>query len=376
MNNSIWPKIFSTLIASTFLFLSGCSSIPTSTGGLGNISAKLKSVFVTSKAGQTGEKEALVGSASHTAQSLSHVVSQSATNQISVDGANRGQRPVNANEYFDELGATQAVYQEPVYQESVPANLNQGYSSEHQYPAPYPPQYNMSNQVNSEYAHPQMAPIPYYPADPRLVGVPHQQSSSATFTQRYPPHVPVQHQPNTEIPATTPRMTERPTRQGAVTNQPQNAVSNYPTYESAVNATYDPAYHQPPAQRQTSGMNIQGTVLRNQAQTATERAIELMAELEVMRQKHQASIAQIKASKLTIATQKGEIKDSKDRLYQANRQNAKFREMVASLRVKVEDLESEKVAMQESSDKSLREIESTLDSVLMDSLSKARDRDE
>ena len=115
-------------------------------------------------------------------------------------------------------------------------------------------------------------------------------------------------------------------------------------------------------------------MLRQQAPTATERAIGLLAEIDQLRLKNKEYDEKFKQLDLMIESQKAELKKSQELLSKANRQNATFRETVASLKVKSQDLESDKITIQETADKSLREIESTLDKVLVDSLTKARNR--
>ena len=155
---------------------------------------------------------------------------------------------------------------------------------------------------------------------------------------------------------------------------------SHPLTPADSHALPHPSSQSPPSQSyaspntHTPGLNIQGTVLRQQAPTATERAIGLLAEIDQLRLKNKEYDEKFKQLDLMIESQKAELKKSQELLSKANRQNATFRETVASLKVKIQDLESDKITIQETADKSLREIESTLDKVLVDSLTKARNR--
>ncbi|MFK7765626.1 MAG: hypothetical protein AB8B55_00185 [Mariniblastus sp.] len=293
----------------------------------------------------------------------------------------------------------------------------------------YPDQYGVLQNSRPQEAAPDFV-LEDYPSMDTTIDQPfpnQQQQSSVTFSQNIPAdqrnqqgQQPMNQQQFSRQQQYSHQQQQQPAHQQPYQYQPAHQKLYQPGYQPAPGPTYVPSHHQAmpglpgglpanqtpqmqslhneyliqpvyPSQRETSNLQmhsqssrqyqhspqssaIQGDFLRKQAQTATERAIELVAELKRMRELNEDYQLQIKGLNQTITSKNNEIKKSNELLSAANRQNARFREMVANLRVKVEDLEQEKVAIIKSSDKSLREIESTLDNVLMHSLSKSRER--
>ncbi len=457
MNKPVCPNFFPVLIAVAVSFpICGCARLPPP-GRLEGVTSSLNKLVALPKTAQRERQASTTpvaqgSSANNQQQALSQVVVQPRVGNADVAQTKHRVQLANSNEH-QRRNATQAMYQAPVQpntNENFASQYSAGrnYANELQYPAPYPPQYNVSHPQNQFYSEPRRVllnqPLDYQ-TDPRWINST-QHRSSATYTQHAPAReAPTQSEPvvhyqqqgqvpavqlqpqivQSRMPSTqslqpieqyqrpvnsglpgasfptqqeayaTPRLIPNPivrpranlsvaesTREmhGGSVNQSASTMTYIDEYSQPMTAADSHALSHPSSQSyaspntHTPGLNIQGTVLRQQAPTATERAIGLLAEIDQLRLKNKEFDEKFKQLDAMIESQKAELKKSQELLSKANRQNATFRETVASLNVKIQDLEHDKITIQENADKSLREIESTLDKVLVDSLTKARDR--
>ena len=117
------------------------------------------------------------------------------------------------------------------------------------------------------------------------------------------------------------------------------------------------------------GVKFYGSELRSHDQTATEIAIEL-------EDKNAELLAQIKVKELEIlqmeekASQQKQVLERTDALLKkSNRLAALLREKIAKQNLAIQDLEKEKMAIELSADRALKDIESNLDGMLMNSIS-------
>lgn len=116
------------------------------------------------------------------------------------------------------------------------------------------------------------------------------------------------------------------------------------------------------------GVNVRGSEFRIPNPTATELMIGLKDENVVLKNDIRGLNANIKGLNQELADERKTRFLLEEGLAEKARTEQKLREMVASLQVKVEDLEAEKLAAKQQFDNALREIESNLDAVLLNSL--------
>ena len=121
-----------------------------------------------------------------------------------------------------------------------------------------------------------------------------------------------------------------------------------------------------------NGFNMFGTELRQVVQTATERALEMQIRNEQLREQLKAMTREAEKLAVENAKQKASLEDSNERLNKSNRLAASLREKIATLNVEVQELQKEKVMIEINADKALKEIESELDAMLLDSLSQLK----
>ena len=124
----------------------------------------------------------------------------------------------------------------------------------------------------------------------------------------------------------------------------------------------------------SDGISISGTELRFQDQTATEIAIEL-------EDKNAELLTQIKAKEFEIlqmekkADQQDQILINANALLnKSNRLAALLREKIAKKNVAIQDLEKEKMKIELNADRALKDIESNLDDMLMNSISSTQSK--
>jgi hypothetical protein len=120
------------------------------------------------------------------------------------------------------------------------------------------------------------------------------------------------------------------------------------------------------------GLNMVGTQLRLDFDTATEIAYELRVENESLRNQLNASHARIEELLQQIQEKQVTLSSTKELLTNSNRLAAQLRERIASQTVKLQDLEKEKQTIERNADKALKEIETNLDEILIDTISKRK----
>lgn len=121
------------------------------------------------------------------------------------------------------------------------------------------------------------------------------------------------------------------------------------------------------------GMNLYGSELRQRTLTASEVALHLKDQNELLKREIHALQAHGRQLALKIEEQKKQLQQSRENLLNEQRQSDDYRKLVAKLNVKIQSLEQEKVSIEQDADRALREIESTLDTLLLDSVTNARE---
>lgn len=120
-----------------------------------------------------------------------------------------------------------------------------------------------------------------------------------------------------------------------------------------------------------SGVNVNGAVLRHPQQTATELAIGLQDENDFLRERNEILLQEIAQLKLSVASAKKLAVQNAELLTASDRLNNALRDSVSQLKVRVQDLDRENHEIQRNADKALRDIEQTLDRVLVNSISQS-----
>lgn len=120
------------------------------------------------------------------------------------------------------------------------------------------------------------------------------------------------------------------------------------------------------------GINVGGSELRRRSATATERALQLKNENEALRQKLEALGVRVSTLQKDIESRDEQLRVARRQTDETNRTNASLRDSIATFKVKLRESENEKIAIQRHADSALKEIESTLDAVLLNTLSDAR----
>ncbi len=117
------------------------------------------------------------------------------------------------------------------------------------------------------------------------------------------------------------------------------------------------------------GVNVVGSEFRIPNPTATELMIGLKDENETLKEKIVGLKTEIKGLNQVVADERKARFLVEENLAEKVRQEQKLRKFIASLQVKLEDLEAEKTATKQQFDQALREIESNLDAALLNSMS-------
>lgn len=118
-----------------------------------------------------------------------------------------------------------------------------------------------------------------------------------------------------------------------------------------------------------NGINVTGSEFRIPQRTATELMIDYKDDNEFLKG-HVANLnTEITKLKQDLATETTAHESTKARLEQMVRQERQLREVIASLQVKVEDLEAANIEAKKEFDAALQQIESNLDAALMNSIS-------
>jgi hypothetical protein len=210
----------------------------------------------------------------------------------------------------------------------------------------------------------------------------YQQPVAPTYSNLQPPPQPnyvPQHQPQVYHPAHQPMMSQpmpvEPYNQQTYSQQivQENYRQNYTGQPSPI------IQQQPPFDPQqtgtgylANGMNLVGTELRLDFRTATEIAYDLQDQNEALRKQLSASNAKIEQLSQKIQEQQATLSSTQDLLTKSNRLAALLREKIASQKVKVQNLEKEKKMIEENADEALKDIEATLDTMLIDTISKSK----
>lgn len=122
------------------------------------------------------------------------------------------------------------------------------------------------------------------------------------------------------------------------------------------------------------GVNVVGSEFRSPQPTATEIMILLKDENKKLREKIAAMDGDIRGLKDIIKTERVAREHVDGELKVSQSQNQKLLEMVAKLQVQVENLNAEKITIKQQADEALKQIETNLDTVLLNSMSKAPQR--
>lgn len=160
-------------------------------------------------------------------------------------------------------------------------------------------------------------------------------------------------------------------------------VASYPPGQDSRSAQFsDAAYGHSPivnsngagagSGHYNDGANLYGLELRSRTVTATERAIFLNEQNAMLRSDIELLRTQIRQLMQRIEDQDQELQRASNIAHRKDMEMAAFRRTIAQLNVKIAGLEDDKQAIKLDADKTLRQIESTLDDLLMDSVSNSK----
>ena len=160
-------------------------------------------------------------------------------------------------------------------------------------------------------------------------------------------------------------------------SDPAHYAPMFPSTQTTGYPLTDYPAERPPAMGQPSGtghlmdgMNLYGSELRQRTITGSEVAEQLRGENELLKREIQTLRGQLNQLSQHIKEQDRQLSQSRDELLRGQGVNAELRQSMARLKVKVQDVEREKIEIERNADKALREIETTLDNLLLDSVSK------
>lgn len=122
-----------------------------------------------------------------------------------------------------------------------------------------------------------------------------------------------------------------------------------------------------------NGLNIRGSEFRIPQRTATELMIDYKDENLFLNEEITRLKAEITGLRQDLANETTAHESTMARLEQMVRQERQLREVIASLQVKVEDLEAANIEAKKQFDSVLQQIETNLDSALMNSMSRQSD---
>lgn len=117
-------------------------------------------------------------------------------------------------------------------------------------------------------------------------------------------------------------------------------------------------------------VNVVGAEFRSRNPTATEIMILMKSENQMLRNKIVGLNSNVQKQQQIIAQERAARESVEAELVGSNNQNRELREMIAKLQVEVEQLQLDKQAVEQRADRALREIESALDSTLINSVIK------
>ena len=135
---------------------------------------------------------------------------------------------------------------------------------------------------------------------------------------------------------------------------------------------FDPSFPGGTLMHLSDGIRVSGSQLRDRPPTATERALQLKTENDALRQKLSSLESRVDVLSGDIK-RRDEALVAADRLTQeAHRANAMLRDSIATHKVRLKAAENETLSARRSSDAALAEIESTLDAVLLNKLTRQK----
>lgn len=117
-------------------------------------------------------------------------------------------------------------------------------------------------------------------------------------------------------------------------------------------------------------VNVVGAEFRQRNPTATEIMISMKSENQMLRRKITELNLNVQRQQQIIAQERGVRESVEAELVASKNQNRELREMIAKLQVELEQLQLDKQAVEQRADRALREIESALDSTLINSVIK------
>ncbi len=122
----------------------------------------------------------------------------------------------------------------------------------------------------------------------------------------------------------------------------------------------------------TDGIRVSGSHLSTRPLTATERALELKSENDELYRELSALKARVGNLTRDIKRRDSALKESNRLTQEAHRANAILRDSIAVYKVRLSDAEKENRSIRQNADRTLEEIENTLDAVLVNTLSQKR----
>lgn len=120
------------------------------------------------------------------------------------------------------------------------------------------------------------------------------------------------------------------------------------------------------------GPNMSGTTFRKKQLFATEIVTKLQTRNDNLNKKIKSLNATIKTSDQTIKTRNQSLEIVRQQLALAEKLNVKYRQSLATHQVKIQDLENEKRVIEQNADAALKNIEQTLNSVLLNTIPASR----
>lgn len=125
--------------------------------------------------------------------------------------------------------------------------------------------------------------------------------------------------------------------------------------------------------RPMNGIGLNGSGFGRRGQTATEWALQLKYDNGILQDDNDQLRQRISELGKDVATQTGALAQSEKVLAKSVQANGDLRKMIAELRVTIQDLEKEKIEIESHADRALKEIEDTLNTLIMDKISEGGD---
>ncbi len=121
-------------------------------------------------------------------------------------------------------------------------------------------------------------------------------------------------------------------------------------------------------------VNLRGASFREAGKTATEIMLELKSENEELQQKLTKEKRNYDKLSNRLKSQRKISQKLASKVDQSQTEAARLRAMISKLQVEVDRLVVDNASIKKQSESALREIESNLDTVLLDSISRAREK--